>query len=414
MSKTQVIPMASAETPNRAYNLGVPLRTVSLVDPAMQARHDLCAFIKRIATQQGLRPDRLARRAGLSRTEELAYIQDWVPPTADAVLKLLRSLRLGRQARAQANVAFRIGHEGIDPELVMPLDFAGSAPKDLSKPRQGAGRRTAVRLNMPETPNVPPRSHTAAVPTLLAELDARAAPEFNKLLRLLQERSGRTPGQLAKASGIPRSSCYDMVKPDRQNLPVKHEHVQAFAVACGLTSTQVQRIMTLWTRCRAQQHAAPELPVATTPAVPIAPHSQVCARTHEDEQRFQTERWEPGAIIAIIVVFALLTVGLSVAAGMYLFSEIHLQQLQMNRALVSSVIALAIASMFGLGFMLIVNRPFRRRETRQSPQLIMTPRSPRTRPIPPVQPAPQPAPDAGREWAKRLARLPRREGDEAT
>lgn len=89
-------------------------------------------------------------------------------------------------------------------------------------------------------------SAAAPAPDTELEITAASAPEFLALLRKVQARSGRTAGQLAKYTGLPRSTVYNFVSEKNVALPRKPGQVQRFCHGCRLTDAQIDQVMQLW------------------------------------------------------------------------------------------------------------------------------------------------------------------------
>lgn len=83
--------------------------------------------------------------------------------------------------------------------------------------------------------------------------EAKDATEFRELLGRILESSPLSCGQIAIKTGMPRSTAYSLPNTNRPGLPSNPEQVIAFVRACGLTPTQAQLVMDLWTKL---QHEA--------------------------------------------------------------------------------------------------------------------------------------------------------------
>lgn len=79
---------------------------------------------------------------------------------------------------------------------------------------------------------------------------------FLEFLRNVQKRSSLNPGQIAAVSGIPRTSVYAMVRPDRLHLPRKQTQLVCFLRACHLPEPQVQDVLSVWRRLHAASSGA--------------------------------------------------------------------------------------------------------------------------------------------------------------
>lgn len=86
--------------------------------------------------------------------------------------------------------------------------------------------------------------------TTVAELHAANEAEFIDLLRKIQVRSGLTLPEISRRAGhvLPRSQAYSLIR--RRKLPTKAEQARAFATHCGLSESQVSRVMELWAELR--------------------------------------------------------------------------------------------------------------------------------------------------------------------
>ncbi|MEV0358143.1 hypothetical protein AB0H71_19040 [Nocardia sp. NPDC050697] len=77
-------------------------------------------------------------------------------------------------------------------------------------------------------------------------IKATSQIEFIELMRNMVSWSGRTVGQIAKFSGIPRSTAYHFVCVTNSTLPKNPRQVREFAHACKLSIEQVEQVMMLW------------------------------------------------------------------------------------------------------------------------------------------------------------------------
>lgn len=85
---------------------------------------------------------------------------------------------------------------------------------------------------------------TVVRPMLDIELQATSEPEFTRLLRTIQQRSGHSPAEISRLTEIPRSQAYSLIS--RESLPTRPQQVRSFVTACGLPPAQLQRVMRLW------------------------------------------------------------------------------------------------------------------------------------------------------------------------
>ena len=92
--------------------------------------------------------------------------------------------------------------------------------------------------------------YTPAAPIHASELQATSVAEFLDLLRELLKRSGVTRKRIAERSGVPQSTVYHLLSPKTTTLPTKMGQVRALAIACGLASDQVERVVRLWAELR--------------------------------------------------------------------------------------------------------------------------------------------------------------------
>lgn len=147
-----------------------------------------------------------------------------------------------------------------------PLMTVGQTPGRQTRP---AHRDGLVTLN-----NLLERAGKPKLPTRDEELAGITdIPAFLAALRMVQARSGRNPGQIAVASGIPRASVYALVKVDREHLPTKEKQVALFLEACRLPEHQINIMLMVWMRLRntrspRKREIAPRVPDASETTAP--------------------------------------------------------------------------------------------------------------------------------------------------
>ncbi|KZB86543.1 hypothetical protein [Amycolatopsis regifaucium] len=78
--------------------------------------------------------------------------------------------------------------------------------------------------------------------------DASDATEFRALLGRILADSPLSCGQISIKTGMPRSTAYSLPDTKRPGLPSNPDQVRAFVKACGLTPTQIDLVMDLWTK----------------------------------------------------------------------------------------------------------------------------------------------------------------------
>ncbi|MCG8919435.1 helix-turn-helix domain-containing protein [Actinokineospora sp. PR83] len=86
-------------------------------------------------------------------------------------------------------------------------------------------------------------------------ITAATEAEFLALLRAILTRSGRTAGQVATYTGMPRSTAYRYVSEKNTSLPKDPEQLRAFAQACRLPSEHVEELLATWQHLREQATA---------------------------------------------------------------------------------------------------------------------------------------------------------------
>jgi hypothetical protein len=77
--------------------------------------------------------------------------------------------------------------------------------------------------------------------------EATTPAEFRQLLGQIRESSGLSCGQIAIKTKMPRSTAYSLPNSSRPGLPSNREQVSDFVRACGLSKTQRDVVMDLWT-----------------------------------------------------------------------------------------------------------------------------------------------------------------------
>lgn len=85
------------------------------------------------------------------------------------------------------------------------------------------------------------------------DLRATTGKEFRELLGRVRATSGLSGGQIAAKTGMPRSTAYALTNTSRAGLPSRRDQVRAYVVACGLSDTQVDNVMDLWTTLHNEQ-----------------------------------------------------------------------------------------------------------------------------------------------------------------
>ncbi|MER7450420.1 hypothetical protein ABTW96_09035 [Nocardia beijingensis] len=73
-----------------------------------------------------------------------------------------------------------------------------------------------------------------------------SAAGYMAMLRRIHEVSGRTAGQIAASSGLPRSTAYRFIDPKNNSLPKNREQLRAFLIACRLPDEHVTGMLRLW------------------------------------------------------------------------------------------------------------------------------------------------------------------------
>lgn len=135
---------------------------------------------------------------------------------------------------------------------------------------------TGTALPRRPAPAAPP-GHRPLVGTADWELDAAEVPDFMKLLRLVQVRSGLNPNQLAKITRMPVSSAYRMFDEATRTLPTKGNYVAGLMFACGLPPAQVDRVMAVWRALRLKHQVKQQVPadvVSSSPPVVGVPQAK--------------------------------------------------------------------------------------------------------------------------------------------
>lgn len=116
---------------------------------------------------------------------------------------------------------------------------------------------------------------TATIPgesEIQLTLEATTPAEFRKLLGEIRETSGLSCGQIAVKTKMPRSTAYSLPNPSRPGLPSNQEQVRDFVRACGLTETQLDVVMDLWTALHNEIENAKDNRVAGNSATPDVGH----------------------------------------------------------------------------------------------------------------------------------------------
>ncbi|MGW5703855.1 hypothetical protein [Amycolatopsis japonica] len=82
--------------------------------------------------------------------------------------------------------------------------------------------------------------------------EATTASEFRSLLGRILDTSPLSCGQIAIKTGMPRSTAYSLPDTKRPGLPSNPDQVRDFVKACGLSPTQIELVMDLWSTLQAQ------------------------------------------------------------------------------------------------------------------------------------------------------------------
>ncbi len=90
-------------------------------------------------------------------------------------------------------------------------------------------------------------------------IEASTAEEYLALLRGVFKVAGRTAGTIAKYTGMPRSTVYSYTSPKKPALPKYRDQLESFLIACKLTETQVQAMLTLWVTLKDEPHVVEQV-----------------------------------------------------------------------------------------------------------------------------------------------------------
>ncbi|MFQ6329671.1 hypothetical protein ACLMAL_26530 [Nocardia sp. CWNU-33] len=113
------------------------------------------------------------------------------------------------------------------------------------------------------------------------------AAAYMAMLRRIHALSGRTAGQIAATSRLPRSTAYRFIDPKNNALPKNRSQLRAFLIGCRLPDETVTHMLQLWGEVSGntvkQAIAATHAPEALS-AAPIPPHADRAGLVIQDRR----------------------------------------------------------------------------------------------------------------------------------